>query len=102
VSAVAGGGLRNLIAKPIMDKYGIPVVGTFNVSAALFWGHNAGDCAHHCLWSAPEVWLHSVYMRIRLETGGLKGEVPPVTVLPRSDAQFYRGEARWSLSRPGS
>ncbi len=100
VTEVVLGGRRNIIAQPIMDKYGIPVVSTFNSSVGLWWGHNGGDCVHHCLWSAPELWLHSVYMRLRQD--GIKGDTPLVTVLPKTSTLLYAGEPRWSVSRAGS
>jgi hypothetical protein len=38
------GSIRNMIALPIVQQYGIPILSAYNASIAAWFGHNLQDC----------------------------------------------------------
>lgn len=64
--SVADGGSRNIMSRPIMAAYDIPVLQTWNETTDLWNYHRdngAGwECTHYCFPSAPQVWVHHLFV----------------------------------------
>jgi hypothetical protein len=102
---VYNGSNRNIISRAIMTTNGVRVLYTFNQSVGLWWAHNNGDCQTHCLRSAPEIWLFSIYKSIRqisLWGDSYSGSPPPVSQLVATSISAKTTvsiDPRWSTTR---
>ncbi|KAK9821784.1 hypothetical protein WJX81_002796 [Elliptochloris bilobata] len=90
---VLDGGWRNKLATPIFQERGIPVLDTWNQTTELWEFHrdngHGHECSHFCFPSAPQVWVHALYISL------LSTELPPAAVERRVSRTFYG--APWEL-----
>eukprot|EP00884_Botryococcus_braunii_P006385 jgi/Botrbrau1/15748/Bobra.4_1s0116.1 len=68
---VAVSGLwRNMVARNVMIRAGIPIIDTFNVTVPMWAFHrsNVGrgwECGHYCHPSAPQMWVYFTYTALQ-------------------------------------
>lgn len=61
---------RNVVAKKVMAKAGIPIIETFNLTVPMWTFHrsNVGrgwECGHYCHPSAPQMWVYFTYTALK-------------------------------------
>ncbi|BDA49809.1 hypothetical protein COCOBI_14-4290 [Coccomyxa sp. Obi] len=72
---IVEGGWRNKITLPVIERLGIPIVHTWNLSVPLWQYHHSfqekDDCTHWCHPSGYQVWIAQMYRTLRAHRSDL-------------------------------
>ncbi|EIE18670.1 hypothetical protein COCSUDRAFT_45154 [Coccomyxa subellipsoidea C-169] len=83
MQVILEGGWRNRVTLPVMEKLGIPIVHTWNLSVPLWQYHHSfqekDDCTHWCHPSGYQVWIAQMHQTLRKHRSAIPppGNWPP-------------------------
>ncbi|KAI8471073.1 MAG: hypothetical protein J3K34DRAFT_244030 [Monoraphidium minutum] len=77
-ASAARGGLINGLARDVLKRYRLPVMGGYSYSLPLHGGHvmrrgtAALDCLHYCSFGLGEILVYELYRQLRVGLAGVK------------------------------